>query len=384
VLQGREALRFPADLYLEGSDQHRGWFQLSLLPALGATGRAPYRQVLTHGFVVKPDGRKVSKSDKEYVTATQEIERHGADVLRLWCSSVDYQTDIPTSPKVIQEFGDKYRKIRNTIRYLLSNLFDFNPATQAQEVPASSLDGGALAELDTLIAETTAAYEAYQLHRVFRLLHDFCSVQISAVYGNAMKDRLYCEVPDSPIRRRCQTVMHRMAVVLTKLLAPVLVFTAEEAWEQIAHKPAGEEQLASVHLARLPEAPGQAMSDEQREEWRLLMQLREQALGQLDVLKKEAGLNKATDAEIVYQLNDDALRRAMQAYGPDLEDLAGAGYHSFAESSEAGPPAAVKVIDRREAYPLCARSWKRRPDVGEDPDYPDLSLRDAKAVKSRG
>ena len=122
---------FPADLYLEGSDQHRGWFQLSLLPSLGATGQPPFKQVLTHGFIVKPDGTKVSKSDKEYVKAVEEINRHGADLLRLWCCSVDYQNDIPASPKAIKEFGDKYRKIRNTLRYLLSNLYDFNPATDS-------------------------------------------------------------------------------------------------------------------------------------------------------------------------------------------------------------------------------------------------------------
>src|SRR5205814_1287485 len=155
----------------------------------------PYRSVLTHGFAVKPDGTKVSKSDKEYVTVTQEVERHGADLLRLWCFSVDFEGDFPTSPQVIKEFGDKYRKIRNTLRYLLSNVFDFNSRTDSQEVPINSLDGWAMHQLDTLIAEVTAGYEAYQLHRVFRLLHDFCSVQISAVYGNAMKDRLYCESP---------------------------------------------------------------------------------------------------------------------------------------------------------------------------------------------
>jgi isoleucyl-tRNA synthetase len=383
VLQARAELQFPADLYLEGSDQHRGWFQLSLLPSLGATGQAPFKQVLTHGFIVKPDGTKVSKSDKEYVTATQEVNRHGADLLRLWCSSVDYQGDVPVSPKVIQEFGDKYRKIRNTLRYLLSNLYDFDPAKDSKEAPLRSLDGWAMAELDKLIGEVTAAYDTYQLHRAFRLLHDFCAVQISAIYGNAMKDRLYCEKPDAPIRRRCQTVMHRMVVALTKLLAPVLVFTAEEVWEQIAHKPKGEEQLPSVHLARLPESSGLVVSDEQQEEWRLLMQLRDQALAQLDVLKKEAGLNKAIDAEVEYLVNDDELRRALQAYGPDLEDLVGAGHHSFAEAKTSGPPATAKVIDRRNDYRACARSWKRRPDVGENPAYPDLSLRDAEAVRMK-
>ena len=182
-----------------------------------------------------------------------EINRHGADLLRLWCCSVDYQNDIPASPKAIQEFGDKYRKIRNTIRYLLSNLYDFNPA-DAVPAPMNSLDGWALDQLDTLITDVKSAYGEYQLHRVFRLLHDFCAVQISAVYGNAMKDRLYCELPDAPLRRRCQTVMHRMLVVLTKLLAPMLVFTADEAWEHITHKPAGDAKLSSVHLAMLPGA----------------------------------------------------------------------------------------------------------------------------------
>jgi isoleucyl-tRNA synthetase len=237
-----------------------------------------------------------------------------------------------------------------------------------------------LAELDKLIVETTAAYDANQLHRVFRLLHDFCAVQISAVYGNAMKDRLYCEQVDSPLRRRCQTVMHRMVVALTKLLAPMIVFTADEAWEFIGLKP-DEEGLASVHLALLPKASGRTVSDEQREEWKLLMELRDAALLQLDALKKSVGLNKALDAEIIYQLDDDQMRQKLQAYGVDLEDMVGAGHHAFAEKGPEGRSVVVKVVDRREAYKACARSWKRRPDVGEDAEYPDLTLRDAAVVK---
>jgi isoleucyl-tRNA synthetase len=380
VLQARDNLKFPADLYLEGSDQHRGWFQLSLLPALGAAGEAPFKQVLTHGFVVKPDGTKVSKSDKEYVTATQEVNRHGADLLRLWCCSVDYQGDIPASPKALAEFADKYRKIRNTLRYLLSNLYDFDPARDAQEIGQKSLDGWASAELASLIQQTTAAYDAYQTHKAFRLLHEFCTVQISAVYGNAMKDRLYCDAPDSPLRRRCQTVMYNMLIGLTKLLAPMLVFTADEVWDHIPHKAASEGDLPSVHLAMLPAAASE-VTDEQREEWKLLMELREQALGQLDKLKKEQGLNKAIDAEIVYLINDDRLRRNLQVYGSDLEDLVGAGHHTFAEKTSGPGAVEVQLIDRRDRYAACARSWKRRPDVGEDPDYPDLCLRDAKAMR---
>jgi isoleucyl-tRNA synthetase len=383
VLNRRPELAFPADLYLEGSDQHRGWFQLSLLPALGATGRPPFKQVLTHGFVVKPDGRKVSKSDPEYVTATKEINTHGADLLRLWTCSVDYEGDIPSSPQVIKEFGDKYRKIRNTLRYLLSNLYDFDPAADAQEVPTNSLDGWAWAQLDSLVRDVTAAYDAYQTHKVFKLLHEFCNVQISAVYGNAMKDRLYCEAPDSPLRRRCQTVMYRMGVILTKLLAPMTVFTADEAWEHIAHKPSGEKNLMSVHLSRLPEPTGADPSDEQRREWQLLMELRDQAMLQVDpLLRKFPRQIKPLDMELVIRVDDDALRRRLQAYGADIEDLVGAGCHSFAEKSAEGPAVSMEVIDRRDAYKACARSWKRRPDVGQDPEYPDLSLRDAAAVRA--
>jgi len=385
VLQCRSYLNFPADLYLEGSDQHRGWFQLSLLPALGAGGQPPFKQVLTHGFVVKPDGKKVSKSDPEYVTATKEIETHGADLLRLWTCSVDYEGDIPTSPKVIKEFGDKYRKIRNTLRYLLSNLYDFNPASDAVEVPPNSLDGWAMWQTDVLVGEVTAAYDSYVMHRAFRALHDFCSVQISAIYGNAMKDRLYCEAPNAPLRRRAQTVMHRMAVVLTKLLAPMLVFTADETWQYIEHKPADERDCQSVHLTLLPEPSSAAPSEDQREEWRLLMELRDQAMLQIDpLLRKFPKQIKPPDMEVIFHVDDDALRRKLQAYGPDLEDLFGVGFSSFAEKGPDGPAVTVEIIDRRGTYQACARSWKRRPDVGQDPEYPDLTLRDAAAVKASG
>jgi isoleucyl-tRNA synthetase len=384
VLQARSYLQFPADLYLEGSDQHRGWFQLSLLPSIGFNGVAPFKAVLTHGFVVKPDGKKVSKSDKEYVTALQEIERHGADLLRLWCCSVDYQYDIPVSPQVIKEFGDKYRKIRNTLRYLLSNLYDYAPSATPIDVPTGSLDGWISYELDKMVAEVTAAYDRYELHNVFRGLYDFCNVQISAVYGNAMKDRLYCEAADSPLRRRAQQVMHRCVVAITKLLAPMLVFTADEAWEYIPHKTHDDARAESVHLALLPESQysDNVLTEAQAQEYRLIMELRDKALLQLDRLKKEAGLNKALDAEVIFAVDDPDLRRRLESYGVDLADFVGAGHHSFTEKGTPGPAVEVTVVDRREKYAACARSWKRRPDVGADPDYPDLCLRDALAVKA--
>jgi isoleucyl-tRNA synthetase len=302
-------------------------------------------------------------------------------VLRLWCCSVDYQGDMPTSPAALKEFSDKYRKLRNTIRYLLSNLYDFDPAKDAQPIPADSLDGWVSERLDNLIRDVIAAYQSYQLHRAFRLLYDFCAVDVSAVYANAMKDRLYCEAPGSLLRRRCQTVMHRMVTALVKLLAPMIVFTADEAWEQIAHKAADEAGLASVHLARMPEAPAMATSDQQVD-WDLLMKLRDDALSQLDRLTRQIGKYKALDAELIYKV-DAATRKRLEKWGPDLEDLAGAGCHSFVDVP-AGTAPSVELVDRRDTYNACARCWKRRPDVGQDPRYPDLSARDAAAVAAIG
>ena len=319
----------------------------------------PFKQVLTHGFIVKPDGTKVSKSDKEYVTATTEINTHGADVLRLWCCSVDYQSDVPASPKALKEFGDKYRKVRNTLRYLLSNLYDYDG--QPVDVPADSLDGWVLDQFDALVRDAVAACDAYQIHRAFRLLHDFCAVQVSAVYGNAMKDRLYCDAATSPLRRRCQTVMHRMAVGLTKLLAPMVVFTADEAWGHVPHKSAADADLPSVHLALLPESSGQVVSDRARADWTTLMDLRSLALGQLDELKKSVGLNKATEATVTYLL-PDGLRDRLTTYGVDLEDAVGCGHYFV----RAGDVAIVSVSDARQTLPACARCWKRRPDVTGD------------------
>jgi len=374
VLKAREPeLSFPADLYLEGSDQHRGWFQLSMLPALASVGVPPFKTVLTHGFIVGPDGKKISKSDKNYVTAVQEVNRHGADLLRLFVCQLDYEGDMAASPKLIQEFGDKYRKLRNTLRYLLSNLYDFDG--KPVDVPADSLDAWMLAQLDTLINDVTDAYDSYTLHKAFRLMHEFCAVQLSSIYGNAMKDRLYCESPNAPLRRRAQFVMHKIVLALTKLLSPMLVFTADETWEHIPHKTGADADLPSVHLAQLPQRSSQQVTAEQRARWDLLFKQREEALTQLDALKKEKGLNKASEAEVVYP---QSLRSKLEGFGVDLEDIFGVGYHSFGDVEK------VTLVDRRETYAACARSWKRRPDVGSVAAYPDLSRRDAEAMAKRG
>ncbi len=374
----------PADLYLEGSDQHRGWFQLSLLPSLAVTGRPPYKALLTHGFAVKPVtfekwSKSEANSNPDFPHAHKIIGQFGADVTRLWICSMEYENDIPCSISTAGEFGDKYRKIRNTIRYLLSNVDDFDPSAQSLHIDAPSLDLWMLNELYQLYAQVIDAYENYKFHVAFRLIHDFCAVQVSAVYGNAMKDRLYCERPDSPLRRRAQGVMYECAVTLTKLIAPMAVFTADEAWEHLKHK---REAVDSVHLASLPKPQPFALKPAAADAFAVLMKLRESALLQLDKLKKESGLNKALDAEAVYCVSD-ATRAVLEPMGVDLEDVVGCGSHSFKQCS-AGCADSVEVVDRRNDYKACARSWKRRPDVGADAAHPDLSKRDAEAVRARG
>ena len=204
-------LGYPADLYLEGSDQHRGWFQLSLLPAVAATGEAPFRTVLTHGYVVDEQGRKMSKSAGNYVSATDAVNQYGADVLRLWVSSVNYQDDIRASDSLIAHIQDAYRKVRNTLRFLLGATNGFDPSKDAVAATEPSLDRWARMELHKVIRDVTDSYNAYDFYKVFRRIHDFCAVELSSVYFSAIKDRLYCEAADSPRRRRTQTVLHEIA-----------------------------------------------------------------------------------------------------------------------------------------------------------------------------
>ena len=393
--------RIPVDLYLEGSDQHRGWFQLSLLPALAAAGRSPFRTVLTHGFVVDEQGYKMSKSLGNVVSVQDELAKRGADILRLWVASVNYQDDIRTSDKLIAQIEDAYRKIRNTLRFAMGSCFDFDPAVCAVQPGEHSIDRWMQLELDRLTQEALAAYEAFEFHRVYRLIYEFCTVQASSLYMAAVKDRLYCERPDSPRRRASQSVLHRMLMTLTKLLAPILPFTAEEAWEHIPHRPA--EEPASVHLALMPAIDAEVgRAYEVRSEmpdpadwtpahlqqgpaviWQRLLAIRDEALVKLEALRA-GGVKNPLDAEVVFHVagDDEGHRRLIELYLGELEDLLGVGYARLAEDLPAGSHAVVsEAVDARERYARCARSWKRRPDVGSDPEYPELSKRDAEVMR---
>ena len=393
----------PVDLYLEGSDQHRGWFQLSLLPALGAVGVPPCRAILTHGFVVTEDGHKMSKSLGNAVDVVEQLSKRGADVLRLWVASQNYQDDVRCSEALIAQAEDAYRKIRNTLRFCMGACFDFEPHHHATAPADHSLDRWMRLELHRLVRDVREAYEAYEFHRAARRMYEFCTVQASSIYMAAVKDRLYCELPDSPRRRATQTVLHELLVVLVKLLAPIIPFTCEEAW---GHIPSRGDEAGSVHLALLPDVDEEALEvaeavgtpwcstmKVQAETinpspamiWARLLDLRQRGLIELESLRN-AGVKNPLDAEAVFThaAADASSAAFLEMYLPELEDLLGVG-HARVESAEETPgdePIAVGVEDAREKYPRCARSWKRRPDVGSDDQYPDLSARDAAVMKA--
>jgi isoleucyl-tRNA synthetase len=402
-------LGYPANMYLEGSDQHRGWFQSSLLEASGYKKEPPFKEVLTHGFVVDDQGKKYSKSSGNYVPVEKLLTQHGADVLRLYVSSVDYQNDIRFSSALLASISEAYRKIRNTMRYLLGNLYDFDPTEHSVDPQPHAIDQWMKNRVDAWARAVYEAYGRYEFHTVFKLIYEFCNVEISAVYAKAIKDRLYCELPDSPRRRASQTVCYRALMRLIELCAPVLVFTAEEAWGAVRQLPGCDALEESVHLATfsVEESPvdevledlggeatdplealsqmaeklgsaGAAAAAEKH--WAVLMPLVEKGNKQLDELKRTVGLGNPLDAEavIIVPTVRDEVSALIEAYGPEIEDALGVGYHRV----EHGEMWDIKINDTREVYGSCARSWKRRPDVGSDAEYPDLSKRDAAVVRA--
>jgi isoleucyl-tRNA synthetase len=364
----------PVDLYLEGSDQHRGWFQLSLLPALGATGQEPFKSVLTHGFTVDEKGMKQSKSLGNYVSAQDEVAKYGADVLRLWVASVNYQEDIRCNDEIIGRTQDAYRKIRNTLRYLMGNIDDFEPAihtTPYEQMP--EIDKWAMQQLQRLIAEVHDAYENFVFHRVFSLLYNFCTVEMSSIYMDVLKDRMYCDSTNSLSRRSGQTVMYEILSALVRLLAPVLVHTAEEAWEAMKFKP---EACETIHLATMPKPDPAIDYATQEPKWQKIMQLRDEALRALEGLRQDKTIASNQEAKLSFLCTDE-----------DAEALKAFGLPAFAAlcivSEVSVEPHAPKTTVTAEKSPhaKCQRCWNYWPTVGTDKEHPTICQRCAAVVR---
>ncbi len=367
----------PVDLYLEGSDQHRGWFQLSLLPALGATGKAPFKAVLTHGFTVDEKGMKQSKSLGNYVNAQDEIAKYGADILRLWVASVNYQDDVRCNDEIIGKTQDAYRKIRNTIRYLLGNIYDFDPAKNSVAYEQMfEIDKWAMQRLQKLITEVTQEYEAFAFHRVFSLLYNFCSVDMSSIYMDLLKDRLYCDPADSPSRRSCQTAIYKILDCLTLLFAPILIHTAEETWSALQHK---SQNVEGVHLALLPK-PDESIdwrADETK--WQMLMSLRDEVLCALEPLRRDKVIGSNQQSSVTVFCGADSAA-ALEQFG--LENFAALCIVSEVKLEKTDGP--TKISAEKSPHNKCQRCWNFWPSVGQNPRHPDLCSRCAETLNRAG
>ena len=359
-------LRDPADMYLEATDQHRGWFQSSLMTSIALNNRAPYKTCVTHGFVVDLDGKKISKSgtyDKP-MDAGHFVNKHGADLVRLWASSIDYTTDVPFSEEMFTRLGDTYRRIRSTLRILLGNLHDFSSEAAAQPAP-KLIDRWVLERLDQVIKDCRAAYEAFEFHKVYHTLNQFCAVDLSSLYIDITKDRMYCDAPDSPRRRATQAAMHEIFRALCQLLAPVLAFTAEEAWR---HSQARE----SIHLEEFPQPQDadQGASEKVEE----LLRLRA-VIGQaIEKARQEKLIGNALEVAVVLRSNSKVTSEVSKE---ELEEFFILSDLAIEDSKEPGATVA------KTPYRKCARCWRHREYVGKSKTHPDLCDRCEAVVEKR-
>jgi len=378
TLEGRADSHWPADLYSEGSDQHRGWFQSSLLEACGTRGRAPYRAVMTHGFTLNEKGEKMSKSLGNSVEPQDVTAKSGAEILRLWASLTDYAEDQRIGPTVLQTTTDSYRKLRNTVRYLLGALEGFAPAEAVTPAEMPPLERYMLHRMWQLDAEVRAAYADFRFADAVRAVAQWCSNDLSAWFFDIRRDALYCDRPDSPRRRACRTVMDLAFERLTTWLSPVIPFTLEEAW--MTRFP----DAASNSLRLIPPTPAAWRDDDEAARWAKVERVTRVVTGALEIERRDKRLGAALEAAPIVHIADPELLAAFA--GLDAAEVfrtsqavlvAGEGPSDAFRLPEI---VGVAVEPKRAEGRKCARSWRILPEVGEDPRYPDLSLRDADAV----
>jgi isoleucyl-tRNA synthetase len=392
VLKQREELQhdkktgdevWQADVYLEGSDQHRGWFQSSLLLSLAGNGAAPFKTVLTHGFMVDADREKISKSKQgayeKPQTAEAYVKKYGADVVRLWVASQDYRSDIVVSEERINKVGETYRGIRNALRYQLSNLYDFDPAKHSvPDEKLTGLDRWILGEFSKLETEVLAAYDQYEFHVVYQKLSQFIAVELSSVYHDVIKDRLYTHAANSQSRRSTQTALHRLVTGLCQMLAPILAFTADEAWEFVPGDPTG-----SVHESEFKPSKF-SISEVERENWKNLFALRDDVLPKLEERRKQKHIGKSLDAFVTIvwgtrsllaslfenvKNNPEPLRELL-----NVSAIVGIPDTANPDTTEH----AIDVLTGRGQK--CERCWHWETDIGQNPDHPTICARCTKAV----
>lgn len=381
VLLEREDLVRPADLYLEGSDQYRGWFNSSLSTAVAVTGKAPYKGVLSHGFALDGEGRKMSKSLGNVVVPAKVMNQLGADILRLWVASVDYQSDVRVSDAILKQVAEVYRKIRNTFRFLLGNLADFDPAVN--KVAYESLrevDQFMLVKLNKLIKSVRNSYENYDYAGIYHAVNNFCTLDLSAFYLDFAKDVLYIEAVDHPERRAIQTVLYESLLALTKLVSPILSHTADEVWKYIP-----KVQEESVQLTDLPEYQELPGANELEEKWSAFMKLRDDVLKALEEARNAKVIGKSLTAKVTLYVNDNT-KALLDSVSENLKQLFIVSGFEVAGAYDEAPEEALKldtaaiVVTKAEGE-TCERCWVVTPDVGQDAEHSTLCPRCAHVVK---
>ncbi len=386
VLETRPELTWPAELYLEGSDQHRGWFHSSLLEAMATREAPPYRAVLTCGFVVDGDGRKMSKSVGNVVSPQDLLPKYGAEILRLWVAAEDYTEDIRLSSLILDRLADAYRRIRNTFRFLLGNLSDFDPARDRQPYARlDEVDRFVLDRLARLIDRVRRAYEEYQFHTVFRAVHNFCAVDLSALYLDVIKDRLYTSAPTDPRRRAAQTTCYDIFRALARMMAPILTFTSEEAWRYVPGA-----RAESVHLERFPEVPVEWLDDTLDAEWSRLLEVRREIAKALETARAQGLIGSGLEAAVTIVAAPEDLPELLRRKRDLLPTLLIVSQVAFDrpaskpavvhESQEI--PGLVIGIDRARGR-KCERCWMWTERVGESAAHPGLCERCLPIVTAR-
>ena len=375
----------PCAMYLEGSDQHRGWFNSSMVTGIATRGYAPYNAVLTHGFVVDGEGRKMSKSVGNTVAPSDIIDVHGADVMRLWVSSADYQADVRLSKDIVKQLAEVYRKIRNTFRFLLGNLDNFNPNTdKVAYKELTELDRWALHRLEEVRQKVTNAYENYEFHILYHTIHNFCTVDLSSFYLDVLKDTMYAERENNVARRSAQTAIYEILTTLVKMVSPVLSFTAEEVWQYMPKEDGMEE---SVMLADWPQGHADHVDGELSARWATMLALRSEMTKALEGARRDKAIGHSLDASITVYADGDAYQ-ALTGFSTSLASLLIVSEAHVVEGRDKVPANAVTVEDgvlsivvTPSALEKCERCWIHRDTVGQDTDHPTLCARCADVVK---
>ena len=361
-----------ADLYLEGSDQYRGWFQSSLLTSVATKGKAPYKEVLSHGYTVDGQGRKMSKSEGNVIAPQEMIKQYGADILRLWVLSSDYQSDVSISKDIMKQVAEVYRKIRNTARYILGNMNDFDVNNTVKYEDLQELDKWALMKLNHLIKDCTKAFDNYDFNRAYQALNTFCVVDMSNFYLDIIKDRLYTRKQDSLERRAAQTTMYEILSALVRIIAPMTSFTAEEIWKYMPHKENENEE--SIMLEYWPKIDEKYENKELEEKWNKIIKVKEEAAKALEMARAEKVIGHSLNAKVIINAEKENYEflKGKEELLQEVFIVSGVELNEAKEFS-----VEVKPADGEK----CERCWMYSTTVGEDKENPTICHKCSEALK---